>query len=69
MVPVFAMTQWLLQFIAHVTPILRVVVAFAASLERFVEDPPTTVDFLVLLLQTFLSSTTAPRRQIGILER
>ena len=50
-------------------PTLRVVVAFAASLERFVEDSPTTVDFPVLLLQTFLSSTTAPRGQIGILER
>ena len=63
------MTQWLLQVVAHVKPTLLVVAAFAASLERFVEDPPTTVDFLVLVLQTFISSTVAPRRQIDILER
>ena len=51
------MTQWLLQVVAHVMPTPHVVVAFAAFLERFVEDPPTTVDFLVLVLQTYLSST------------
>ena len=69
MVPVVAMTQWLLQVVAHVTPTPRGVVVFAAFLERFVEDPPTTIDFLVLVLQTFLSSTAAPRKQIGILKR
>ena len=45
-----------LQVVAHVTPTLRVI-TFVAPLERFVEDPPTTVDFLVLVLQTYLSST------------
>ena len=42
-----------LQVVAHVTPTLRVI-TFVAPLERFVEDPPTTIDFLVLVLQTFL---------------
>mgnify|MGYP006925732124 CR=1 FL=1 len=50
----------------NVTQTLCVVVA--SSLERFVEDPPTAMNFLVLVLQTFLSSTVALRRQIGILE-
>ena len=68
MVYVVAMTQWLLQVVAHVKPIVRVVATFAASLERYVEDPPIIVDFLVLVLQNFLSSTATPRRQIGILE-
>ena len=68
MVPIVAMTQWFIQVVAHVTPTPRVV-AFFASLERFVEDPPTTVDFLVLVLETFPSSIAAPRRQISILER
>ena len=62
------MTQWLLQVVAHVMPTPHVVVAFATFLERFVEDPPTTVDFLVLMLQIFLSSIVAPRKQIGIFE-
>ena len=66
--PIVAMIQWFLQVVAHVTPTPRVVVAFAAFLERFVEDPPTTIDFLVLVLQTFLSSTIASRKLIGILE-
>ena len=62
------MTQWLLQVVAHVTLILPVVATFVASLERLVEDPPTIVVFFVLVLQTILSSTTTPKRKIGILE-
>ena len=69
LVLIVAMTQWLLQVVAHVMPTPHVVVAFAAFLERFVEDPPTTVDFLVLVQQSFLSSTATPRKYIDILER
>ena len=63
------MTQWLRQVVAQIMPTPRVVVAFATFLENFFEDPITTIDFLVLVLQTFLSSTATPRKHIGIVER
>ena len=56
------MTQWLLQVVAHITPTPRIVVAFAGCLESFVEDPITTIDFHFLVLQTFLLSSTPPRK-------
>ena len=44
-------------------------VAFATFLRRFVEDPPTTVDFLVPKQGTSLSSIPTLRKRIDILER
>ena len=51
--------------VARVTLAPRIVVVF---LELFVENHPTAVYFLVLVLQTFLLSIGAPRKQIGIFE-
>ena len=59
----------MLQVVAHVMPTPHGVVVFATFLERFVEDIPTTDDFLYLVLQTFLSSIAPLRKQIGSLER
>ena len=61
--------RWLLRVVARVTQVPHVVVAFAAFLRRFVEDPPTTVAFLVPKQGTSLSSITTPRKRIDILER
>ena len=44
---VVASLLWLLRVVAHITLTPHVVVAFAAFLRRFAEDPPTIVDFLV----------------------
>ena len=53
----------------RVTLVPHVVVASATFLRRFVEEPPTTVDFLVPKQGTSLSSIAAPRKRIDILER
>ena len=45
------------------------VVAYAAFLRRFVEDPPTTIDFVVPKQGTSLSSIPTPKKRIDILER
>ena len=42
---------------------------FAAFLRRFVEDPPTTVDFLVPKQGTSLASLAAPRKQCRVITR
>ena len=55
--------------VARVTLVPHVVVAFAAFLRKFAEDPPTTVDFLVPKQGTSLSSHAAPRKRIDILQR
>ena len=60
---------WLLQVVARVKLAPHAVVAFATFLRRFVEDPPTIVDFLVLKQGTSLLSILAPRIRIDILER
>ena len=53
---VVASLQWLLQVVARITLVPHVVVASAAFLRRFVEDPLTTVDFLVQKQGPSLSS-------------
>ena len=40
-----------------------------AFLRRFVEDPPTAIDFLVPMRETSLSSFATSRKRIDILER
>ena len=44
---VVASLLWWLRVVARVALVPHVVVAFAAFLRRFAEDPPTTVAFLV----------------------
>ena len=58
----------MLRAIACVTLVPHVVVASAASLRRFVEVPPTIVDFLDPMRETSLSSIATPRKRIVILE-
>ena len=54
----------MLRVVARIKLALHVV-AFAAFLRRFVEDPPTIVDFLVLKQGTSLSSI--PVRKYGLI--
>ena len=65
---VVASLRWLLRVVARVTQVPHVV-AFAAFLRRFVEDPPATVDFLVPKQGTSLSSIETLRKHIDIPER
>ena len=59
----------MLRVVARVTLVPHVVVvAFATLLRRFAEDPPTIIDFLVPKQGTSLSSLTAPRKLIDILQ-
>ena len=64
-----AILHKLLRVVIHVQLVPHVVVAFATFLRRLVEDPPTTVDFLVPKQGTSLSRILAPRKRIDILER
>ena len=66
---VVASLLWLLQVVVCVTLVPHVVVAFAAFLRRFAEDPPTTIDFLVPKQGTSLSSLAARRIRIDIHQR
>ena len=66
---VVALLRWLLRVVARVTQVPHVVVAFAAFLRRFAEDPPATVGFLVPKHGTSPSSIEIPRKQSDILQR
>ena len=58
----------LLRVVPRVTLVPHVVV-FATILRRFVEDPPTIVDFVVPKQGTSLSSIPALKKRFDILER